>query len=312
MTKGFEQLQIDEEFKTLIRPLRKEEYDQLEINIAADGCREPITVWNGTIIDGHNRYEICNRRRIPYGVREVYFASREEAIIWICSNQLGRRNISEENRRYLIGKQYELAKMIGKNLNPTGINQYSIGKGGGRNKKITFRRTAQKIGEQYHVSTGTVQKYALFSKAIDSLNKKSPDLSQKILTGSYKLAHESVIALSKMDPEEIEEVTVKQEDTGHSYVRYSDSRKSFMPTEEEQEPPQEHLPSIKITPTYDPDAELTGLALTVPTWVSSIERARTHSNFAEVSPAAKGRLEEALVSLQDEISEMIQDIREVE
>ena len=65
MEKGFEKLEIDHEFKTLIQPLRKDEYRQLEVNLTIDGCREPIITWNDLIIDGHNRYEICNRLRIP-------------------------------------------------------------------------------------------------------------------------------------------------------------------------------------------------------------------------------------------------------
>ena len=96
--KGFAHLQIDPEFKALITPLRKEEYRQLELNISVDGCRESILVWQGVIVDGHNRYAICNRLHIPYAVQEVAFSCREDAIAWICANQLGRRNISEEMR----------------------------------------------------------------------------------------------------------------------------------------------------------------------------------------------------------------------
>ena len=102
MDKGFAELEIDQEFKTLIRPLRKDEYLQLEVNLTIDGCREPIITWNNIIIDGYNRYEICNRLHIPYAVREIPFENRDQAIVWICNNQLGRRNISEETRRYLI------------------------------------------------------------------------------------------------------------------------------------------------------------------------------------------------------------------
>ena len=110
------ELKIDRDFKELIRPLFSEEYKQLEENLIADGCREPIIVWNGTIIDGHNRYEICTKRKIPFEIMEKQFASKEDAIIWICNNQLGRRNISEETRKYLIGKQYEATKINGYSL----------------------------------------------------------------------------------------------------------------------------------------------------------------------------------------------------
>lgn len=166
MDKGFAVLEIDPEFKTLIRPLRKDEYLQLEVNLTVDGCREPIITWNNIIIDGHNRYEICNRLHIPYAVRKMPFENREQAIVWICSNQLGRRNITEETRRYLIGKQYELEKVARKHPpNINGFNQYKRRNKGERGE--TFRRTAQKFSAQYNVSTGSVQKYAIFSKALD-------------------------------------------------------------------------------------------------------------------------------------------------
>ena len=71
------QLRIDKEFKAIIRPLFKPEYLQLEENLLADGCRDPIVAWNGVIIDGHNRYEICTRHNIPFAVSEMDFDCRE-------------------------------------------------------------------------------------------------------------------------------------------------------------------------------------------------------------------------------------------
>ena len=90
MEKKLRLLKIDEEFKTIIRPLKRKEFVQLEENIKADGCRDPIITWNGIIVDGHNRYEICSRHAIPFEVMEMDFSCREEAIAWICKNQLGR------------------------------------------------------------------------------------------------------------------------------------------------------------------------------------------------------------------------------
>jgi len=49
-------LQVNPEFKALIPPLTPEEYRQLETNILTEGCRDPVVVWNNTIIDEYNRY----------------------------------------------------------------------------------------------------------------------------------------------------------------------------------------------------------------------------------------------------------------
>ena len=301
MDKGFAVLKIDPEFKTLIRPLRKDEYLQLEVNLTVDGCREPIVTWNDIIIDGHNRYEICNRLHIPYAVRKMPFENREQAIVWICSNQLGRRNITEETRRYLIGKQYELEKVARKHPpNVNGFNQYKRRSRGERGE--TFRRTAQKFSAQYNVSTGSVQKYAIYSKALDVVGQADPELPGKVLSGTLK-----------MPPEEIRRIGARPEDLQHPFTSYSDTRKEFADTDEEPATPmQETLPLIKITPKHDPDAEIAGLTLTVPSWVSSIERARNNADMNAASTRAKSKLEEALLSLQEKVSEMLSDIREVD
>jgi len=52
-------IQIDPEFRDIIPPLTKSEFDQLEKNLIEEGCREKVIVWNSFLIDGHNRYEIC-------------------------------------------------------------------------------------------------------------------------------------------------------------------------------------------------------------------------------------------------------------
>ena len=107
------QLKIDNEFRDKVPPLTETELKTLEENIVKDGrVLVPIITWNGTIIDGHNRYSIVQKHpEIPFDVVEREFADRYEAIVWICRNQLGRRNLTDEQKSYLIGKQYEAQKM---------------------------------------------------------------------------------------------------------------------------------------------------------------------------------------------------------
>lgn len=93
-----EELKVDAEFKALIPPLRLDERSELEASIETDGCRDPLTVWDGTIIDGHNRYEICTRLSVPFAVVEKDFDGRLDALIWIRRNQLARRNLDDDQR----------------------------------------------------------------------------------------------------------------------------------------------------------------------------------------------------------------------
>lgn len=88
-------IHIDAEFKALIPPLTDDEYQQLESNMLTEGCRDALVVWSQdyTLIDGHNRYAICQAHGIPFTVIEKDFDNRDDVIVWMVRNQLARRNI---------------------------------------------------------------------------------------------------------------------------------------------------------------------------------------------------------------------------
>lgn len=92
---------VDSEFQSLIPPLSEDEYERLEKSILSEGIRNPIITWNGTIIDGHNRYHICEEHGIKCPQVEKQFESRDAAKIWIIENQFGRRNLSKYDRSVL-------------------------------------------------------------------------------------------------------------------------------------------------------------------------------------------------------------------
>ena len=94
-------MKIDVEFQSLIPPLTYEEKKMLEESILSEGCRDAIVVWNDTIIDGHNRYEICKKHGIPFETVNREFESRNEVIEWIIKNQFGRRNLPMHERARL-------------------------------------------------------------------------------------------------------------------------------------------------------------------------------------------------------------------
>lgn len=94
-------MKIDAEFQGLIPPLTFEEKKMLEESILNEGCRDAIVLWGDTIIDGHNRYEICTKYGIPFETVSREFESRNEVIEWIIKNQFGRRNLPLHERARL-------------------------------------------------------------------------------------------------------------------------------------------------------------------------------------------------------------------
>jgi len=125
------ELKIDQEFKSLIPPLTDDEYKRLEENIKVDGCRDSLVTWNGIIVDGHNRYRICKENNIEFKAEEIKFKNREEVIIWMLQNQLGRRNLNDFQRNEIAlkfqnviaqqmkEKQKAAASKGGKSYSPT-------------------------------------------------------------------------------------------------------------------------------------------------------------------------------------------------
>ena len=103
-------LTVDPEFRDLIPPLNEEELKLLEESLVADGCESPLIVWNGVIVDGHNRYAICRKHGIPFSIQEKNFSSRDDAMLWMLRNQLGRRNLNSYQRVELVLKFEPLVK----------------------------------------------------------------------------------------------------------------------------------------------------------------------------------------------------------
>jgi len=192
-------IQIDSEFQALIPPLQAEELAQLEANILADGCRDPLVAWGNVLVDGHNRYSICSKHGLPFDVVQIEFADREAAMDWMDANQLGRRNITPDQFTLLLGRRYNRAKKAH----------------GGDRKSEESRdqfeplKTAEKLAAEHGVSPATVKRAGQYADAVvkvsqavqtpiaaprqavikaAALIEKAPEKAIEILTGAKSLA----------------------------------------------------------------------------------------------------------------------------
>ena len=202
-------LKIDPEFAGKIPPLTDEEYRQLEENILADGrVINPLIIWNGVIVDGHNRYRIVQAHtEIPYVTFEKDFPDRFAVIAWICRNQLGRRNLTPEQRKYLIGKQYEAEKASVPNA--AGKNQFSEEVSGQNDHQPTSEKTSEKIAREIGTSERFVRRAEEFARGVDAAEEAVPGMKQEILSGKLKGTDQAIRAIGKAEPERREELTRK-------------------------------------------------------------------------------------------------------
>lgn len=198
-------LKTDPEFQSKIPPLTFEELNQLEANILRDGrILNPIIVWEGLIVDGHNRYTIAKKHpEIPFTIHEKEFASRYEAIIWICKNQLGRRNLTPEQKKYLIGKQYEAEKMkLGGDHGNSSSSNGTFSPNSQNGDLGNSRTTCKKIAAENGISKNTVLRAEQFSKGVDAAEEAVPGTRKKVLSGEVKPTASEIASVARAPPED--------------------------------------------------------------------------------------------------------------
>jgi len=87
---------VNEELKAYIDPLTPEEHEALERSILTEGCRDALVLWGDVLVDGHNRYAICQKHGLPFQtVQNTRFQSIEDVHLWMIDQHLGRRSISD-------------------------------------------------------------------------------------------------------------------------------------------------------------------------------------------------------------------------
>lgn len=204
------ELEINPKFKDLLPPLSDEELRQLEESILSEGVREAIKVWQGQIVDGHNRFSICQRHDLPYPVMDMFFADEDEALEWIYINQLARRNLSDFQRKHYVGKLYNLRKARhggdrgnqhtgGKERQSETISfsqkEQNLASGNSYHLPDEMKNTAEKIAEDFGLSEKTVR---TAGKVVEILEKE-PELEKEFLAG--KVTQKEVIQSANPKPE---------------------------------------------------------------------------------------------------------------
>ena len=201
-------LKIDPEFQSQIPPLTDDEFKQLEENILKEGkLISPLIVWNNTLVDGHNRYAILQKHpEIYFSTIPLPFESREEVLAWICKNQLGRRNLTPEQKKFLIGKQYSVEH---RKPGGNGNNQHTAAA-----KKTAPEELCQidtipptsaeasirkQIAERNNVSESYVVRSEKFMRGVEIMEQMMPGMQEKILSGQFKVRDADMHRLARAD-----------------------------------------------------------------------------------------------------------------
>jgi hypothetical protein len=210
-----QKIKIDPEIQSLIPPLKPDELAKLRDSIQKEGCRDPLVIWkeNSVLLDGHNRYAICQDLGKRFSVREMEFPDIDHALLWVLNNQLGRRNLSNTQFKLMIGQLYELEKKVrgGDRKSETfKENQFP------QNEGIdSFGETAERLAKQYNISRSTVERSSDLHKALEVIRDADPDFAQRFEAEDIKVPKKDILALGKAlqhsTPEQREQIVSELE-----------------------------------------------------------------------------------------------------
>ena len=100
---------INDQLRAFVDPLADIEYAALERSLLAEGCRDALVLWRDTLIDGHNRYDICRKHGIEFRtVQNNSFDSIQDVMLWMIDNHLARRSVSDFQRGLLALRKKEI------------------------------------------------------------------------------------------------------------------------------------------------------------------------------------------------------------
>ena len=222
-------IKINEEFKKLIPPMEEDEYQQLETSIKKEGVREPLTLWNDILVDGHNRKEIADKLKVSYKTTKKNFKDKTEVILWMIDNQLGRRNISKYDRTRLNLKKEDILRPIAK-ANQGKRNDLV------KNSERSSQRTSHQVAKLSKVSHDTVSKVKYIEEKADEKQKQDLSLQRfsinKIYTESKKAENRKRIAETFKEPplpRKHKKYNIIYADPPWSFKHYSDKGKGRAP-----------------------------------------------------------------------------------
>lgn len=187
------ELKIKGSFKTIIPSLAPEEYALLEKSIVTNGCRDAILTWNGFIVDGHNRYTICQKHGLHYDIEEIDFDTEQDALVWIINNQLGRRNVTDYQKGELVLKKKDILLKKGKKQQGKRTDILSM-----VDKKLEPHSTREEMAKDAGVSSGTMARIEIIAK------EASEEMKEHLRSGKVKIgtAYKKLKKCVTSEPEE--------------------------------------------------------------------------------------------------------------
>ena len=303
---------IDKEFSRLFVPRTEDELTEIKHQLTYEGLQTTIISWNKIIVDGIDTYRIYHDTGIPFRYNEQDFFSRNEAISDICLRELKSTHLTPARRKYLIGK--------------LGLAQHALEKEGYhftagepteeeksiKHRFVLYRWRTRLLLKDIKISADTIYTYTTYAASIDKIYAKAPSIASELLNKPMTVSMPNVARLSELTPLQINTIWKTLNNNIRDTALLNEIKKltEVKPEVKKKRGRKKHEVEIKRMPQYDPDAEFSSLALTLPMWSHSLTRLKTIGKFSEASTEILKKLDHELYQLKTNIENLHTTIEE--
>ncbi len=310
-------LSVADSFEILFQPLSIEDRQELENKLVTENIPQTVRVWNNTLVEQPDKYNICMEWEIPVSEKPVSYQDELEAGADICERELQRHDLTIEMRTFLTGRLFMYRHEIA-------ARDFVKGNGG----VISFGRRANRpkgmyeiagdIAQTLNMAAGTVLKYGRYASALESIRRLEPTVAKAILSHKIRISHEDLQELTTNEDRLSILRKLAQEIQSSKRVNYFDIKKRIDAEKKKQDLINEKkivrdvVPSIHEMPKFDPDADILNLIYTIPSWISSIDRAAKHTDFQKTTAKSNHKLANQIVYLREALERINQKLMEVE
>lgn len=302
-------LKIDPEVAGLYMPLSSSEIERIHQDIRLCIPSAPFPEWHGIVLDRLYEYQMYRSCGITVYSISYEYASREAMLEDICRKIVSRLPENNQYRTYLIGKQYRYHKTV-YIKNPDSWGEGSMNSAMLRQKYGVNTNPAMfSLIEQYNVSSTTLNTYAKYSESIDYIKETLPGFAYMILSNELNISAKISAELRECSKQELTKIFDYIINNKITRLKTAIVLKYHKPMPSPT-PNKESLPKIKQMPKYDPDAEVSILSLTMPSWAEQIKRVNDNSNMSHISSKARKKLLAEIDHLESSINEIKNSLKE--
>ena len=248
-----------------------------------------------------NLLDLENDKQLEQEIKFTINNSVDKTALMVGKRLLKRQDLTYEIEKYLIGKVYRTEY----NLNRQNCNSYydTLSYHYGENSCTKSQDVFEYVGREYHISGSSVCKYDLYARAIDTLAcKKSIQISD-ILCEKLRIPADYVIKLSKMTDDDIKYLRFLFLDNFYKlagYIMIKDkSNADDLPVKSK------GVALIKKMPEHDPDALVSSLSFTIPSWINTIQRTMSTTDITAISDDAREVIQIRLNELKYTATKML-------